>query len=132
MVGIIKCGLSRTVHLEYLPILHFHNLIPQINILPAGSDLEHPPIEHERSPRPEPVSLSAPTEPEVTTLHVGPKPTEAPKGRTKWDKAEKKADHALDKAEKKADHAVDEAEKKGKEYAKKAKVRRLSSIFDRL
>jgi hypothetical protein len=99
-------------------------LIPQINVLPAGTDLEHPPIEDEKPARPEPVTLHH-AEPEVShALNVAPEPTKVPIDTTKWEHVEKDLEQdvkaSAQKAEKKGKEVADKAEKKGKELGAKA------------
>lgn len=96
----------------------------QINILPAGTDPEHPDIKPSVSPRPPTIDLN-PTVPseEPHTSSVAPKPlptpakgsVELPESGAEWEKKEKKV-------EKDVKAGVNKAEKKGKEYAKKAKA----------
>lgn len=96
----------------------------QINVLPAGSDLEHPPIEDELAARPDPIQLKH-AEPETSNaLNVAPASTPVPIDTTKWEKVEKdlEADvkSGAKKAEKKGKELGDKAEKKGKELSAEA------------
>jgi len=96
----------------------------KVNILPAGTDPDHPPVSHEPPSRPEPIILNPPPVEELHTSSVAPEPLKAPhkadvhmpgensKGLAKKEK----------EAEKDVKKGLDKAEKKGKEYAKKARA----------
>lgn len=82
----------------------------KVNILPAGTDPEHPPVHPEPAARPEPITLNHGADPEPHTLNVAPEPLKAPpKGSVHLPGEEEIKDEK------------DAAKKKGKEYAKKAK-----------
>jgi len=119
----------------------------QINILPAGTDPEHPPVHHEKPAHHEPIQMHNTSDIEPHTLNVAPEPLQAPpkasvhlpneedkeevkaKGKQaekevkqKGKEAEKEIKKKGEQVEKKGKELADQAEKKGKEYAKKAKV----------
>lgn len=105
---------------------HAHALTDEkINVLPAGSDLEHPPIEQEKSPRPEPITLHHASDPnaESHALNVAPEPAPVPIDPKRWDQAEKAANEAGQKAQEAGQEVKEtakDAEKKGKEVARDA------------
>ncbi|WRT70693.1 uncharacterized protein IL334_007691 [Kwoniella shivajii] len=117
----------------------------KINVLPAGSDPEHPVIEPASPPKPISINLHPAAVPEPSTSESAPKPLPTPtkhsvdlpesgaefekkveekaeKAEKKAEKVEQKAEKNLDKAEKKAKEIGKEIEKKGNEYSKKAKA----------
>jgi hypothetical protein len=98
---------------------------PQINILPAGTDPEHPPVSHEAPAHPEPITLNAPAIPEVHKLNVAPEPLPAPPKGSVHLPGEEEKQEIKKKGEdlkKKGEQVEKKVEKKGKEYANKAKV----------
>ena len=108
----------------------------QINILPAGTDPEHPPVHHEKPAHHEPIQMHNTSDIEPHTLNVAPEPLQAPpkasvhlpneedkeEVKQKGKEAEKEIKKKGEQVEKKGKELADQAEKKGKEYAKKAKV----------
>ncbi|WWC65052.1 uncharacterized protein I303_107666 [Kwoniella dejecticola CBS 10117] len=110
-----------------------HNTVDsKINVLPAGSDPNHPDIETPEPTAPISVELHPASEPEPSTSSSAPKPLPTPTKSSvdlpesgaefekKAEEAEKKAEKGAKKAESKAKELEKKAEKKGKEYSKKA------------
>ncbi|WVQ95632.1 hypothetical protein IAU59_002730 [Kwoniella sp. CBS 9459] len=105
----------------------------KVNVLPAGSDPNHPDIEAVPVSQPISIDLHPAPEPEPSTSDAAPKPlptptkhsVDLPESGAEWEKkakeTEKKAEAKAKQAEKKVESAAKEAEKKGKELSKKAK-----------
>jgi len=120
----------------------------KINILPAGTDPEHPPVHHEAPAHPAPIQLHNTSDIEPHHLNVAPEPLKAPpkssvhipesgeheaeelkkqgkqagkEVKKTAEQAEKKGKEYASQAEKKGKELANEAEKKGKEFSKKAK-----------
>lgn len=104
---------------------HEHSAIHQeekINILPAGTDLSHPPVDNTPAPRrADPASLSSTSAPATSdALNVAPEPTKVPVDTKKWDEAEERAAAALSDGKKEAKDAAEKTEEKAKSAADKA------------
>ncbi|WVF68221.1 hypothetical protein IAT40_002986 [Kwoniella sp. CBS 6097] len=99
----------------------------KVNVLPAGSDPNHPDIEPAPVSQPISIDLHPAPEPEPSTSEAAPKPLPTPTKNSvdlpeSGAEFEKKAKETEKKAEGKAKQAEKkEAEKKGKELSKKAK-----------
>lgn len=105
----------------------------QINVLPPGTDLEHPDIKPAPVERPEPIEINPVPVYEPSTSDAAPKPAPAPskadvqfpESGAEW---EEKAKATAAKAEKKGKAIEKDIEKKGKDLKKKAKVGRRGGI----
>lgn len=100
----------------------------KINVLPAGTDLEHPPIEepHHKAGPPQ-VHRAGESKPEVShALNVAPEPELVPVDKEKWERRASNAGDAVKDGAKKV-------EKKSKELGDKAakKTNELSASADK-
>jgi len=89
----------------------------KINILPAGSDVEHPDFENVEAARPEPIQINHGDDYKPHTSESAPKPTAAP---NKHDVELPEPGAQFRAAEAKVEKKAQEAEKKGKEIGRDA------------
>ncbi|WVQ63317.1 uncharacterized protein L199_001469 [Kwoniella botswanensis] len=100
-----------------------HNTVDsKVNVLPAGSDPNHPDIEPAQPTAPISVELHPAPEYEPSTSESAPKPLPTPtKNSVDLPESGAEFEKKAEKAEKKAKEVEKKAEKKGHEYSKKAK-----------
>lgn len=104
-------------------------LIHQVNVLPAGTDPEHPDIKPTPALHPEPITLHHVTGDEGHHAEsVAPKPLPTPEKHSihvpesgeQWEKEHKKAEKKVEEGEKEVKEGVKEAEKEVKSGLDKA------------
>jgi len=102
----------------------------QINILPAGTDPEHPPVHHEAPVHPAPIQLHNTSDIEPHHLNVAPEPLHAPpkssvhipeSGEHEAEELKKQTKQAGKEVKKTAEQAGEEAKKTGKQAGQEVK-----------